>query len=277
LEVSSLTDWQQGDCSLSVSGFLYRFDTQEPATSEAQGAAGESDVVEVAVPGLVLITQTCDVQRVVAERPFVTLCALIACPDGIDLEDIRKCLRPRYVYLPGVAARGLIADLDQVMTVEKPLLKSWARTRGCESDGDQRTFAAAVARKFERFAFPDDFIALMSDFTDLVKRKHGRMQSDEGQALVSLEEIRVAASPDWNAQAVQLQFMFVRRQDQTAPPGKAWSYWLAKWLAKIPPGGRFAEVHGVVLPLSQIRADEYVASDRLDLDHLSKTLEADAP
>ena len=273
IESAALSNWQQGDCVLNVSGFLYRFHAQEPATFESQEAAGESDVVEVDVPGFVVVSQTCDIQRAAAERPFVTVCALLQCSEWLSVDDVRKCLRPRFAFVPGVASLGLVADLDQVMTIEKPLMTSWQSTRGCQTDNDQRAFAAAVARKFARFAFPDDFVQLMGDFTNLVKRKHGRMQSDEGRALAALREIRVAATPDWNAASIQLHFTFIRHDEQTAAAGQSWAHWLAKWLAQIPKVGRYAAVHGVVSSLPEIRADEYVVSDQLDLDHLSTSEE----
>jgi hypothetical protein len=273
IDSAALANWQQGDCVLDVSGFLYRFHVQEPATVESQEAAGESDVVEVDVPGFVVVSQTCDIQRAATERPFVTVCALLHCPQWLSVDDVRKCLRPRFAFVPGLASLGLVADLDQVMTVEKPLLTSWQNTRGCQTDNDQRAFAAAVARKFARFAFPDDFVQLIGNFTDLVKRKHGRMQSEEGQALAALREIRVAATPDWNASSIQLHFIFVRQNEQTEMAGQSWAHWLTKWLAQITKAGRYTAVHGVVSSLSEIRADEYVVSDQLDLDHLSRSEE----
>ena len=176
------------------------------------------------------------------------------------MDDVRKCLRPRYAFVPGVASHGLVSDLDQVMTIEKPLLTSWQRTRGCQTDNEQRTFAAAVARKFARFAFPDAFVQLLSDFTNLCKRKHGRIQSEEGQALAALREICVFATPDWSASSVQLHFLFIRHDEQTETTGGPWAQWLTKWLAQIPQSGRYAGVHGAVSSLSEISADEYVIS-----------------
>jgi hypothetical protein len=39
------------------------------------------------------------------------------------------------------------------------------------------------------------------------------MQSEEGQALAALREIRVAATPDWNASSIV-------KQSESANPGK---------------------------------------------------------
>jgi hypothetical protein len=269
----TLNDWQQGDCALNVSGFLYRFAREHPATPESRDAADASDVVEVDTSGFVVVTQTCDIQRAVADRPFVVVCALVECPDWADMDEIKKGMRPRFVHIPVLASRGLVADLDQVMTIEKPLLISWPRIRGCQSDSEQRAFAAAVSRKFLRFAFPDDLVAVVADLTTLIKRKHGRPESDEGKALRELREIRVAATPDWTAENVELYFLFIRREDQGEALRQPWAHWLEKWLSLEQPTTRYFKVHGVVLPLSQIRADEYAASDQLDLDHLSPNVD----
>lgn len=267
--VDALDSWRQGDCALDVSGFIYRFTTQRPVTQEAYSAADESDVVEADVPGFVILTQTCDIRRDPKERPFVEICALVACPEWTSLDEIRKGLRPRFAYVPGVADRSLVADLDQVMTVEKPVLAYWPRVPGCLTDVELRGFAVAISRKFSRFAFPDDFVEVARKLVELIKRKHGKLESDEGKALRELREIRIAATPDWNADHVNLFFFFIRREEQSNAFSKSWAHWLTKWLSVVAPSGRYVSIEGVVLPLSEIRADEYVASDQLDLDNLS--------
>lgn len=74
--------------------------------------------------GFVVVSQTCDIQRAAAERPFVNLCAVHQCPEWTSIGDVKKGLRPRFAFVPGVALVGLVADLDQMMTIEKPLLTS---------------------------------------------------------------------------------------------------------------------------------------------------------
>ncbi len=261
--------WQQGDCALEISGFLYRFQLGRPAAAESRSVEDHSDVVEVETPGLVVVSQTCDIQRTVQNRPFVELAALVDCSGRVDIEEIKKGMRPRFAYVPGVAAKTLVADLDQIMTIEKPLLVSWPRQEGCRSDAERRDFAKSIARNFSRFAFPDDFGALVAKLLALIRKKHGKPESDEGKALRALREIRVAASPHWNVSAVELMFFFIRHEEQIDFSAKSWAHWCAKWLDLIGIAGRYTSVDGVVQPLSRLRADEYVASDRLDLDHLS--------
>jgi hypothetical protein len=265
-----LRAWQQGDCALvDASGFLYRFQLGRPANAESRSVEDGSDVVEVETPGLVVVTQTCDIQRTVQDRPFVEVAALVDRSSGMDIEEIKKGMRPRFAYVPGVAAKTLVADLDQIMTIEKPLLGSWPHVDGCRSDSERREFAKSIARKFSRFAFPDDFVALVANLIDRIRRKHGKTESDEGKALRALSEIRVAASPHWNVGSVELMFYFIRREDQIDFGEKSWAHWCAKWLDLIGTAGRYTSVDGVVQPLSRLRADEYVASDQLDLEHLS--------
>lgn len=267
--VEALDRWQQGDCALNVSGFVYRFKVTRPVTSESRSAGDESDVVEADVPGFVVVTQTCDIRRAVSDRPYVDICALVACPEWTSIDEIRKGLRPRFACIPGVADREVVADLDQVMTIEKPVLASWLRVQGCQTDGELRALAAAMSRKFSRFAFPDDFVATSRKLVDAIRHKHGKPESDEGRALRALREIRVAATPNWNAARVHLQFFFIRSDEQNSVFHESWADWLTKWLGLIMPSGRYVSIDGVVLPLSRMRADEYVASDQLDLDHLS--------
>jgi hypothetical protein len=267
--VEALDSWQQGDCALNVSGFVYRFKATRPVTPEARSAGDESDVVEADVPGFVVVTQTCDIRRAVSDRPYVDICALVTCPEWTSMDEIRKGLRPRFACIPGVADRGVVADLDQLMTIEKPVLASWPRVQGCQTDDEQRALAAAISRKFARFAFPDDFVATSRKLVDAIRHKHGRPESDEGRALRALREIRVAAMPDWNAASVHLHFFFIRRDNQNGVFQYLWADWLTKWLGLILPSGRYVSVEGLVLPLSRMRADEYIASDQLDLDHLS--------
>jgi hypothetical protein len=265
----ALAAWQQGDCALEVSGFIYRFKTTRPVTPESRSAGNESDLIEVEAPGFVVMTQTCDILRAVPDRPYIDICALVACPDWTRMKEIEKGLRPRFAFVPGVADRGIVADLDQVMTIEKPLLASWRRLRGCGTDTQMRAFAAAISRKFSRFAFPDDFVAVSNNLVDAIRHKHGKPESEEGKALRELREIRVAATPDWSAANIQLQFFFIRHATQNSALRQPWDHWLRKWLALVPPTGRYVSIDGLVLPLSRMQADEYIASDQLDLDHLT--------
>lgn len=271
-----LKDWRQGDCVLGEHWFSWSFAPDMPITRGAIEAAADTDGeggTEEQCPGFAIVTQTCDVVRSCEERPFLEVCPLVEIE---EISSVRDGKRPRYAYLHGLELLGLVVDLDRVMTVEKPLLVRLERVQGCLSDQDQRNFAEALARKRERFAFPDDFTHLVSRLSEKMKRKHGKM-SDQGTAMRDLREIRVFATPSWVAEEVELFFYFIKKGDDASISEEKWSGLLDDWLKLVPPEGRYTKVEGLVSTLEDIKASEYVQSDRLDLDYLSLTSQPEDP
>lgn len=264
----SLSAWRQGDCVLGEQVFVHRFDPDLPlADPELAGAEPGVQNAEMPVKGLVVLTQTCDIVRSCANRPYLEVCPLVQV-DGAKLHDIERGRYPGYAFLPGLASKGLVADLDRVMTIEKPIAASWSRTPGCSTDQQGREFAGCLARKRARFAFPDDFTNLAKKLVSHLKSKHGK-GSPEGRALQVLREIRVRAAPDWDADPVTITFWFVRLDEAHDFEGSPWEGFLEKWLKLVPAGGRFKNIEGVVVQLEDLTAADYVESDPLDLDHLS--------
>lgn len=263
-----LADWRQGDCVRGEQWFLFRIDPSAPLTPESQEAAAEGvDTAEAEVRGLMVATQTCDIVRSCADRPFVEVCPLVAV-DEEELHQIERGRRPRYAVAPGVANDNLVADLDRVMTVEKGVVASWHRVAGCRTDAETRELARSLARKRVRFAFPDDFVVLVRKLQSRLQDKHGK-ESDEGRALRALREIRVSAAPSWSADAVSLTFWFLRGDEQPDFEGTGWDEHLKAWLKLVPTSGRFRPVEGLVATLGDLTARDYVGSDPLDLEHLS--------
>lgn len=208
----SLASWRQGDFVLGEHWFLFRTDAKRPLTSDAAIAAGmDGDVVEVEVCGFVIITQTCDIVRRCGGRPFVEVCPLVKV-DDTTFHEVEFGRRPNYAFVPGAAQQQLVADLDRVMTIEKSVVAGWVRVEGCTTDADTRRLSRALARKRARMAFPDDFVAAASKLTSRLSSKHDK-DSDEGRALRSLREIRVQASPSWDADRIELMFFFIRNED----------------------------------------------------------------
>lgn len=271
---SSLRSWRQGDFVLAEQWFAYRFSVSSPITDAAREAASSNiDLVETAVKGLVVVSQTCDVVRDCLTRPYVEVAPLVAISDDDKMKQIRHARRPQYAFIPALGDQRLVADLDRIMTVEKPVVAGWARQSGCRTDTEIRLFADALARKRMRFAFPDDFTLLVESLRKRIEVKHDKC-SPEGLALQSLCEIRVTATPSWSdKEAVCVHFWFIR-YDQAQDK---WDEHLAKWLALIPPEGRFKEVDGVVVTLDDLTAREYVDSVPLDLDHVSMSSQSHEP
>ena len=267
----ALAEWRQGDCALGEHRFVHRIDPSVPVTDAGRDASKEDDdLAEQEVPGFAVVTQTCDVVRSCAERPFVEICPLVEVDDD-RLREIQRSRRPTYAFVPLLSASKLVADLDRVMTVEKPLVAKWKRNPGWTTDAEARAFALALSRKRVRFAFPDDFTTLATKLHNRLADKHGK-DTDEGRGLRALREIRVHASPSWDAPQIDIFFWFVRYESDVDFEGKNWADLLKEWLKLVQTTGRFKSIEGQVLTLQDMNAGEYVDSDPLDLDYLSTGL-----
>lgn len=265
---AELAKWRQGDCVLGEHWFVHRLDVDNPLTDASRAAAAaSSDLAETEVAGLVVVSQTCDIVRASKDRSFAEVSPLVEVSPH-DLTLIRKKKRPSYALVPALDSQRLVADLDRTMTVEKPVIARWKRVEGCRTDEEARDFAEALARKRKRFAFPDDFNALVKRLQARLVEKHGR-ESDEGRALRALREIRVQATPSWSDENIGLMFWFIAYSDNQGRDAAATPSHLETWLKLVTPTGRFRRIHGQIETLERLRASDYLASDQLDLDHLS--------
>jgi hypothetical protein len=264
-----LSHWSQGDYVLGEEWFVYRFNSQLPLTDEAKNISLQESInlVESEVRGLVVVTQTCDIVRSCFKRPFIEVVPLVEV-DKEAMSEIERGRRPQYAFIPGVKDLNLVGDLDRIMTVEKAVLLQWKHQSGCQDDPQRRALGQALARKRVRFAFPDDFNELTNKIQNLFKKKHDK-KIDEGEALRALREIRVRATPSWDAAKIELMFFFIRDQGKDKFEGKTWNVFLDKWLKLIPQEeGRYSS-YGEVTTLEDLTAQEYIDSDPLDLDYLS--------
>ena len=274
----ALQAWRQGDVSLDAGlEFLHFADLSRPhspaSAQVAESLARDHEAIEAgptpvldAVPGVVMLSQTCDVVRRCRDRPFVEIAPLIEVP-GSWVEEIRRLKRPAFAFVPGTVGERLVADLDRTMTVEKAIVARWTRIPGCETDDDMRDFAEALARKRSRFAFPDDFVAATRNLQERLTDKHNR-QTDEGAHLRALREIRVRAAPSWDDGEVQLSWWFIKDTDPVDAPVD-WPSLVERWIALFDQTGRFRLDPPIACRLEDMTARDYVESDRLDLDRLS--------
>lgn len=265
---TALSEWRQGDCVLGEHWFVYRREKSLP-TREADRIDEEAEaaLVEQQVPGFAVVTQTCDLVRSCSDRPFVTVCPLVEVNED-RLREIRRGRRPAYAYLPRLEEQRLAVDLDRTMTIEKAVMASWRRTPGWSSDAELRSFAGALVRKHSRFAFPDDFVQLAKKLQKRLEEKHEK-ESVEGRGLRALRELRVNATPSWDAATVTLTFWFVRDDLDVDFEGQSWASLIESWMRLLPEGDRFVKIYGQITTLEDLTAADYVGSDLLDLDHLS--------
>jgi len=244
-------------------------DPAEALTRTATEATGAGlQALSSEFDGLVVITQTCDLVRSCAERPFLQLAPVTPMgDDGLRLVALGH--RPRFATFEALATRGLVVDFDRVMTVEKAVIARCTRVEGCTDDDERRRFAAALARSHVRFAFPDEFTRLVGKLSRRMTDEHEK-DSPEGRGLRALREIRVQATPDWEADRVELFFWFVQLLSPvTRDEEEAQAALSDKWLALVETSERFASVDGRLATLDDMTGSEVTHSDPLDLDRLS--------
>lgn len=267
--------WSQGDVVLQPNiDFVHLADHQQahslPSSQLQQSTTGDVATSLVAVlsrvVGIVALSQTCDLQRDWRDRPFAEVAPLVKVTSE-ELAAIQRLKRPAFAYLPAVADRGLVVDLDRIMTVEKAVLTTWRPLPGVTGDNERRDFGRALARKWARMAFPDDFIAAAQQIRKRFLEKHHR-QSEEGAHLRALREIRVSAAPSWNDPVVAVTWWFIREAEPRDFAAN-WAIWTERWMDRFDSSGRFRTDACFVAELDDLTAREYVESDKLDLDQLS--------
>lgn len=251
----ALSFWNQGDYVLDGQHWF----------AFGSLAEGVYQVEESSVRGFVVTTQTCDLVKDCAVRPWVEVSPLVEVSDEM-LEQARQRQAIHLGYLPMLARRRLVADLERTMTFTKQVVAQWKREPSGLDDKFSRDFAQSLSRKRSRKAFPDDFNPLVGKMRDFIKSKHGK-NSSEGQALLDLREIRVTAHPSWDAEAVKLTFWFIW-EDWTVMSRESRASSAGRWCEKVKAGGRYSSVTHVGCLLTDMRADEYVFSDPLDLEYL---------
>lgn len=272
---AALPVWRQGDVILgSALLFIHQADLAHPvsddaaanATAAPAGAAQEAQIatLETSAEGFIVVTQTCDVVRSCRERPYVELAPLVEVSANV-LAEVKGLRRPGFAYVPVVAARNLVADLDRTMTIEKGVLVGLPREQGLATDAEIRAFAAALARKRARFAFPNAFVDLMKPLSGLLQKRYGK-DSAEGHHVSALQEIRVAAKPSWTAEKIGLCFWFIKGSEPAKPE---WGKWVDAWLALVKPTATYTTIEGLAVRLDDMTARDYVESEHLDLDQLS--------
>jgi hypothetical protein len=175
--MTDLLELRQGDFSYNEKWFVYR------STPDKTG----NTLVEEKTEGIVILSQTCDIIRSPQDRPYLEVSPLVRIDEPHVLREIRNGSRPRYAYIPAAAADMLAVDLDRVMTIDKAVASEWSFRRGCADTSEQTRFAHAIARKRNRFAFPDELVEVLRPLQQRIIKKHAK-NSPEGNLLRILKE-----------------------------------------------------------------------------------------
>ena len=255
-EVPLLDEWRQGDLFLA------------PVELPAVVLDGEELAWQGidAAHGVILISQSCDIIRDVEHRPFVHVAALVLATD----EEIARAIRretPSRVHLECIVDQHLLIDLDVTATIHKSVVATWLRTPGCQSDDERRRIAAALARFRQRFAFPDDFNALVQPIRKWIESKRSK-QSAQGNFVRAMNEVRVRCA-DWENPAEITFYVMVNAMPEAAE--------MADWLAAAKTleqkaaaaKGRYPSPEFQIVRYDDLSAGEYLMTDRLDWEGLS--------
>lgn len=204
-----LLRWRQGDYACDVGGFLFADVSEDGDAFDARESSDK-------VAGLVVISQTCDVVRLTDDKRFVSVSPLMVPADRGEKE-IAAGRFPSLTMLEHPPAVGMYVDLARVMSVSKHLLASWDRRPGFTSQDRAIRFAGAIERKMGRFAFPDDFDLATKPFQNRVRERHNKPDSPVGRVYRSIDQLRFLASPNWEADAVEVTLIGVLSPDANRP------------------------------------------------------------
>lgn len=255
---------------------------------------------EVSCPdGAVVLSQTCDVVR--AELDHVSLAPIVALGD-LDAKNARVGKMPRYVHVP-VLGEQYFADLDVIATAPKAELLEHTCERGTSTDEEVRTFGAAIARRFGRFAFPDEVSKLLKPLREIVQSKAPNSQSPLGKVLADVVQLRIEAAGPWSEPPWDLTLVIILKPgalpslddlptDHSVPPsaglnpsaiadqivaaadpaelGALWNALGESWIDLCGrPADPIRSIESEVVGEDEYTLDRLNRSERLDLDHLS--------
>lgn len=272
-----LGSWQQGDAYVGTDiPFLHLADLRHPLSEQARSMAETEQVdgleadslvaVATDTAGFVVISQTCDIIRSSSDRPFVEI-AVLQEVGQTEMLLAKQGRTTRLAFLPALEDKRLVANLDVTMTIEKSVLaRVNAKTRTVRTTQEARLFSHILARRFDRFAFPDDFVTAVSAIQKRIKDKYGK-DSAEGRLYPSIREIRILCEPSWDDNDSKLTFIFIfnSREDITDINTDI----LDDLMTKFKTVGKYKDPDVIPTSLTDITAELYVVSERLELDFLS--------
>ncbi len=272
-----LSRWQQGDVvltdALPAVHLAHMAAPGTPASEElaamlnAEGVTPDFAAISSPDAGFMVVSQTCDIVRTCADRPYVEVCPLQLIDANI-MPLVRLGRISRYAWASGIGEANLGADLERVTTLEKATLARFGAERrpGVQAEAEARTLAETLGGKRSRAALPDDFTKLVKPLQRRIVERHNKA-TDEGRFLRALREIRVIAKPAWQAASIEVELLFLFHSISIIP-AKAEEQ--AESLAgRVTVHGRYSSVSARVISLDTLSAAAYVGSDKLDLDHLS--------
>ena len=112
----------------------------------------------------------------------------------------------------------------------------------------------------------------MKPLQTIWRQKHNK-ETDEGEVLRSLAEIRVQPSPSWDDERVRVRVRLWFLKDPKREFGQEFLDEMecvaSEWMEMISTEGTRYELDYLVSNYDEMSASEYISSDQLDFDYLS--------
>jgi hypothetical protein len=276
---TALQDWRQGDLipgtALPAVVIFRRTQPLTEATAalaeEAKGETDETMIGEQEFEALVVTSQTCDVIEHPRHSPYVSLAPLVRINDEGRAVEARHGYMPRYPPVPG-AGDDAFADLALSTTIEKAVLLGVARTPGLRSDDEIRHFQGITQRHYGRFAFPDAMHPALNLLRKRLREKKDK-DSFEGKAIGIVDEIRLLATPNWDAESIDVDLLLLLRSraamEALDSDATRWEAQRTVWEQLCVPTDTVKTLRLILVPFAELDAETYKASDLWDLGGMS--------
>jgi len=188
-------DWRQGDVFEDGKAFVFDWKWRPHGILDIHGAA--------------VVSQTCDASLPSRER--IQIAPVVRIDDPDDLHEAAAGKRTQFVALPRIGP-NMFVDLDGLTTVGKAALLGSRRTPGVKTDQEIREFAFSVARRFGRFAYPDEVNDCLKPVTKVLKSKARNEATPLGKVLTKVHSFRIRCD-DWATTPHDLTIVVILEPD----------------------------------------------------------------
>lgn len=190
-ELVECGEWRQGDVFSGAKAFAF------DRTWKPQELPSEH--------GVAIVSQSCDAS--LGHRPSVQVAPVLLVEDGQRRSEALSGKQTHLISLPQLG-EGYFADLEGITTVAKAALVTCERRVGVHTDQEVREFAFSVARRFGRFAYPDEVVRSLGPVKKSIQAKAARPNSPLGEALARVHSFRVICE-NWAIAPYELTLVVV--------------------------------------------------------------------
>ena len=176
------------------------------AAAQADAEANGLIAVPHPVDLVVLLTQTCDLQRTYTDA-YLCQVAPVVESDTTFATQVARGRRPGWVALPWLDAIS-VGDLSRITTLERSVLVGAESLGRPNTPAERLRFAESVSRHLTRVALPDTIVLALAPMLERMRDRHDR-QSPEGQCISAVASIRLEAVPNMDADLPDLTVLVV--------------------------------------------------------------------